>query len=444
MKSVYAAVVAVVVLVGVLAYFVASAQRGDLVIVSPHSDHIQEEYGRAFSEWHAKKYGRGVKIDWEDHGGTSSIVKYINAEFENSPDGIGIDIMWGGGTEPYVKLAKEGRLQRCDVPSEIVSKLIPDVGGAPTRDAGNLWYGSALSGFGIIYNKRRLARKKLPVPETWQALASPKMVGEVGAADPRKSGSAHMCYEIMLQALGWEKGWGVLTLMAANSRRFYEGASETPAEVGLGQVSAGPVIDFYAWAQIRRDGPERIGFALPQSLTVLNPDAIAVLKGAGDPELASRFVEFVLSEDGQKLWVLKKGVAGGPVRHELDRIPVRPDVYAKYKKDSNVTFDISEFKSDLKFDPKVDSARRAALKDLYGATLIDPHPELVAAWRAILKRGAKPDEVAELCRPLVSNERLSEMSTNRWKDPTFRNRMITEWSNKARARYAGLAAGGKP
>lgn len=447
MRVVYTLGAAMVALIVVLGYFTfrdASDGAGGaarLVIVSPHPETVLQEFERAFSAKHEQETGRPVRIDWEDHGGTSSIVRYITSEFSASPEGVGIDVFWGGGFEPYVKLADEGRLEARGMRDDILENLPGDLGGIPMRDSEHRWYGTALSSFGIMYNKLRLDSLGLESPRSWEDLAKPEMLGEVGAADPRRSGSAHMCYEIILQALGWEEGWATLVRMAANSRNFYEGANDIPRNVSLAQVATGAVIDFYAWNQIRIDGADKIGFVLPSPLTVLTPDAIGVLKGAPNEELAFRFVEFVLSEEGQKLWFLRLGASGGPTRNELERIPMRADVYRTHQDHTNVKFDPSAFDTDFVFRPEVDSRRRAALKDFYGATLIDTHPELVAAWRGVIDRGLRPAEVAELCKPLVSEEELARMSEERWSDPTFRNRMIMEWSNEARQRYNRLARG---
>ena len=34
-----------------------------LVIITPHNEAIRHEYGLAFSDWHAKKYGALLKVD---------------------------------------------------------------------------------------------------------------------------------------------------------------------------------------------------------------------------------------------------------------------------------------------------------------------------------------------------------------------------------------------
>src|SRR5205085_11725999 len=64
--------------------------------------------------------------------------------------------------------------------------------------------------------------------------------------------------------------------------------------------------------------------------TIINPDAIAVFKGAPRPEMARAFVEFTLSDAGQKLFLLLPGQPGGPRRYPLCRLSVVESLYAQY------------------------------------------------------------------------------------------------------------------
>ncbi len=51
-----------------------------LVIISPHNEAIRYEFEHAFSRWHREHYGRAVKIDWRSIGGTTEIMRYLEAE----------------------------------------------------------------------------------------------------------------------------------------------------------------------------------------------------------------------------------------------------------------------------------------------------------------------------------------------------------------------------
>src|SRR5205823_1185210 len=65
----------------------------------------------------------------------------------------------------------------------------------------------------------------------------------------------------------------------------------------------------------------------PAGATAINPDPVAMVKGAEHPELARRFIEFLLSEEGQRLWNTRAGAPGGPKTTSLRRLPVMKAIY---------------------------------------------------------------------------------------------------------------------
>ena len=85
-----------------------SFAEDQLVIISPHPEGIETEFGTNFEKWYQEQTGRAVKTDWRDVGGTSSNYRFIESEFKRVPDGIGIDIFFGGGTDNYLRLSNMG------------------------------------------------------------------------------------------------------------------------------------------------------------------------------------------------------------------------------------------------------------------------------------------------------------------------------------------------
>jgi hypothetical protein len=120
-----------------------------------------------------------------------------------------------------------------------------------------------------------------------------------------------------------------LVLMAANARYFTDSASRPCADVGDAESAAGVAIDFYARVYQERIGDRRIRFHAPRGATAITPDPVGVLYGTlGERELvATRFVEFLLSTEGQRLWNLDAGESPY-LRRSLRRMPIRRDVYA--------------------------------------------------------------------------------------------------------------------
>ncbi len=406
-----------------------------LVLMSPHADEIQNEFESAFVTFYQKATGRDVQVEWLDIGaGTSSILRYIKSEFGRSPKGIGIDIFFGGGTAPYVDLSERGLCHSYRLPAEILQRLPAQIGGVPLYDSAYQWYGATLAGFGIVYNRRVLEILNLPIPQTWADLGAPELFSWVGSGDPRKSGSVHMAYELILQAHGWEKGWEVITTLGANVRNFGQGGSYAPKEVAVGEVAYGLSIDFYAWAQVEEVGHEYVGFVMPDNLTIVNPDGIAILKGAPNLQVAQAFVEFVMSDAGQKLWFLKKGAPGGPVHKQLNRFTVLPDLYARYRDDAAVTLNPFEWRSDLIYDTALGGGRWRVLNDLIGVMVIDSHHALQAAWKDAMTDGVSDDEIAALASVPVSEAEALKLAQS-WGDAEVRNRTVARWTDFVRDKY---------
>ncbi len=104
-----------------------------------------------------------------------------------------------------------------------------------------------------------------------------------------------------------------------------------------------PAIDFYASTKIAAAGPEKLGYIDPRGQRVVTADPIGILRGAPHQKLAREFVAFVLSPQGQKLWMLKKGAPGGPVNNALYRLAAVPSSYKPISPDSLIRSDPGVF-----------------------------------------------------------------------------------------------------
>ena len=411
----------------------------DLVIISPHDEKITEEFERGFARVFTRVHGRAPRMSWRDFGaGTEAQMRAVLDQFSRQPAGIGVDLFFGGGIDPYRTLKAKGLLTPYrvrnidDIPAELL--------GVPLYDRDYQWYGAVLSSFGILYNKTLLRKLEVPEPRTWEDMTDARLMGYVGLADPSRSGSARAIYEMILQAYGWEKGMGVITLMAANASDFHAGSSSLVKDVTLGDVAMGPAIDFYGWTQIAEAGEDVLGFVLPEKLTVITPDTIAILKGAPNPETARMFLDFVMGEAGQRLWLLKAGTEGGPEKYNLLRMPVLPSVYERYAAVSARRLNPFKFTSSFTHDSDKGSARRELVADLMKSLLMQPQEELRACWKAV--QGARDRErlIAKMTvLPLGESEAL-EMARTKWEDQEFRARTMTAWVHFALKKYADVRA----
>lgn len=403
-----------------------------LTIMSPHRREVRLEYSRAFGEWMRRVHGRNVVVRWLDAGGTAKMLKDLESRYTTSPDRPGVDLLFGGGISPYLTATRQGWLETVAVPSNILAAIPPAVAGAPVYDPDGRWFGVALSSFGILYNRILIERMGLPTPASWEDLGRPEFFTWIASGDPRSSGSVHMCYEIILQVYGLERGWDLLTRISANVRNFAESGSSTPREVAAGEVAAGMVIDQYAQTVIDAVGGDALVLVLPRHATVIGADAIAALKGSAVPDLARLFIEYSLSEPGQRLLFQTAGTAGQ--QSSLFRMPVRRDLYDDPQAPKARPYDME---AGFIYDDPKGSRRWRIINDLVGVWLIDSHRDLVDAWGAVLSAGSLPEQVAALGRTPVTEAELEDL-IKRWDDSRARLDVMNGWAESARQRYQGV------
>ena len=445
-----------------LALPVLSFAQDELIIISPHPESIETEFGKNFEKWYAEQTGRTVKTDWRDVGGTSSNYRFIESEFKRVPDGIGIDIFFGGGTDNYLRLSNMGWLHGYKLPGTQLEQMMQSFQGIPLYDAEHQWYGAALSSFGIMYNEELRELLKLPKAVSWQDLGNVELLGKIGAADPRESGSAHMVYEIILQTVGWDDGFALLTKIGGNVRGFSAGANVIPTDVVAGQVIYGLAIDFYAYGQIAIVGADKIKYVVPADGAVVTADPIAILKGAPNLPVAEKFLEFVLSENAQQLWMLRNKPTkaqldetkddpkkramlnkitdpeGPEWKGGLNRASVLPALYDKLGERCIVPNPFAMEGTPFQYNSDKGSTRWDIVNGLFGVLIIDSHKDLVNAWKAIgkCKDPAKREAaIAVLTQMPITEAEAMALADGAWKDPTVRNEKIKEWGQFAKAKF---------
>jgi iron(III) transport system substrate-binding protein len=466
-----------------------AAQKADdtVVIITPHNEAIRHEYARGFAEWYRARTGRTVAIDWRVVGGTSDIARFLEGEytgaFENywtnklgrpwsaeiqagfqngklpanapaivkearaaflaSEVSCGIDVFFGGGTYDLDRQALAGRLVDSGLLREHPEWFSDDV--IPQRFRGEdywridgLWFGTVLSSYGIIFSRDSFKRLGIErEPAQWSDLMDPRLLGEVGLADPTKSGSVAKAFENIIQQQmqrrlktvdepqavrdGWNDGMKIIQLIGANARYFTDTSQKPPIDVAAGNCAAGLCIDFYGRQQqeaVRRRGSgmgvppmelkrgmgilpvntadhgrdahatsDRIGYVSPAGGSVASVDPIALMRGAPNRRVATAFIEYSISMEGQKLWNLKPGTAGGPERFALRRMPVRRDFY-EHAEWRPLRSDPDDSPFDSR-EPLVyrEAWTRAIFREMAFVIRVmcqDTHTELVSAWRAII------------------------------------------------------------
>ena len=368
--------------------------------------------------------------------------------------GTQIDVFFGGGEYDHSKIGKLG-ITVAPWAGDLPAGLFADAEGrelVPERMSGELWrsptvIGNTVSTFGFCYNLDRLAELEVEPPRHWRDLTDPKYFRRLGTADPTKSGSITKAFEMIIHqqvheavrragyvddeieaieaggdfpgayaeavSAGWLEGVRLVQRIGANARYFTDSSSKVPIDVGAGDVAVGMCIDFFGRYQSEfetaADGTPRLVYLTPAGGSSVSCDPLTLMRGAPNRETAVRFIEFVLSEDGQKLWCYRPGTPGGPEKFALRRMPIRRDFFgpdnphAQYASEDLSRADIDPYQLAETFVYRGRWTGRLfnLHRTLIRAMCLDSGEELRAAWGAIIDRGGpeeNPDAMALMTR----------------------------------------------
>jgi ABC-type Fe3+ transport system substrate-binding protein len=409
--------------------------KDHLVVVSPNPKSIQDEFSQAFKAHYLKAYHCEIEAEFLYQGGASDVLRLVMGRFDKDPSSSGFDIFWGGGEHPHYELDRRKLLVPYMLPAALKKEVPAQVAGVSIYNKEETWHASVLSSFGIFFNKMLMGKLRLPEPKEWSDLGDPRFMDNLSTADLRRSSSNVTMGMVILQGQGWDKGWELLTAIAANTRSFTHSSTDPIKAVVNGDAVASISVGFYAIGKVAEIGSSKLGYVFPSKGSILNPDPISLLKGAKNRVAAERFVDFVLSVPGQKLFLLPKGVEGGPKNATLARMGVNRQAYQDTKGVQLSEFDPFTLQNlPMMLNVERVTALQFIFSDLVGATHIDTHKELKKAWQHMIKRGNKAEERAELSRPPLSEAEMSELA-KKWNDATVRNKAINEWNNKAQEKY---------
>lgn len=356
----YILVVAVSLCLLVLSSSVGEALTKEVVIVTSFPKELFEAYKKAFE---AKYPGVTVIVKQKQ---TTEGVTYIR-ETASKPEA---DIMWASAVDAFQVLKTEKLLAQYTLPKEISSKIPIKVGAFPIHDPDGFYFGFALSGYGMMWNKPYLQAHKLKSPKEWTDLIDPSYYGHLAISAPSRSGTTHLTVEAILQAYGWDKGWALLLNMGGNMAAVTERSFGVPEGVNNGQYGIGIVIDFFGLSAIASGFP--VDFTYP-SMTPIVPANVGLVKNGPNAENAKRFINYLLSEEGQMLLF----------KPDIGRLPVIPELYARgpagYPNPFKAKLGGLDFNSDLS------SVRYDLLNSLFDQIVTFRLGELKEAWGAIYK-----------------------------------------------------------
>lgn len=256
---------------------VAQGAKGKLVLYTSQPERDAAQTVAAF-----KRVNPGVDVEIF-RSGTTEVMAKLAAEFAAGQPKA--DVLLLADAASMETLKKSDRL--LPYPEAKVAGFDPGA-----YDAGKTYFGSKLITTGIAVNTSAKSR-----PASWADLAKPEYKGQIAMPSPLYSGAAAIMLGTMTTRP--DLGWSFFEKLKASDAVAVRGNGAVLTAVANGEKTYGVLVDFMAFNAKAKGSP--VDFVFPAEGNPAVTEPVAMLKTTTNPEAARAFVDFILSDEGQKL-----------------------------------------------------------------------------------------------------------------------------------------------
>jgi iron(III) transport system substrate-binding protein len=254
---------------------------GKLTVYSGREEELVEPLFERFQD------ETGIDVDVR-YGDSAELAATIQEEGENSPAEVFF------AQDPGSLGAVEDQLGA--LPDEILER-VPE----QFRDDGGRWVGTSGRVRVIAYSTDALSEDD--VPDSVFDLTEPRWTGKVGVAPTNASFQAFVSAMRITEGEERTRTW--LEELKANGVKLYERNTPIVEAVAAGEIELGLVNHYYLYL-VKEEDPDAavanhfLGEGDPGAL--VSVAGAGVLETADDRDEAERFLEFLLSDDGQRFY----------------------------------------------------------------------------------------------------------------------------------------------
>ncbi len=268
----------------------ASAQENALSLYGSAEPRSIEALAEGFEK------ATGIKVNWIRLSSGETLAR-LRAEKENPQ----ADVWWGGTIDPHSIAALEG-LTESYCPS-IYDEMDPRFRD-PIGDCQVIGVYVGILGFSV--NEDILNEMGLPIPTGWEDLLDPRYKGLIGIANPNTSGTALTTLATQVFRKGEEKGEKIdedagleyMKKLHQNIANYTKSGVAPGILAGRGEI--GIAIVFMHDAVYHAEEGYPVTPIAPKEGTGYEIGGLNMVKGAPHPELAKKFMDWVVSAEAQE------------------------------------------------------------------------------------------------------------------------------------------------
>jgi iron(III) transport system substrate-binding protein len=220
-----------------------------------------------------------------------------------------VDVLFGGPVETHIAGIKEGIFDPYKPPS--FNALAPRF-----KDPNEYWIGIADDPLVFMSSNKFLKDNNLKPPVSWEDLLNPAYKGMIQMADARTSGTAVTRIFSIIEVFGRDenKAFDYMKKLRKNVQVYTKSGGGGTIPVGLSQAGAG--IFFIVDALKTKQEGYDVVISFPKEGIGTSVEAIALLKGAKNPALGKKLIDWSTGQDMQSLYA----------KYKINFVPAHPEV----------------------------------------------------------------------------------------------------------------------
>jgi iron(III) transport system substrate-binding protein len=246
----------------------------------------------------------GIKVNFVRFSSGEALARVI-AE-KNNPR---VDVLFGGPVETFAAGVTEGVFEPYKPAS--FAKLAPRF-----RQADGQWTAIADDPLVFMTNDKFLKEKGLKAPASWNDLLNPAYKDSLQMADARTSGTAVTRIFSILEVNGRDenKAFAYMKKLRPNVQLYTKSGGGGTLPVGLGQAGGG--IFFIVDALDTKAKGYEVSISFPSEGIGSAAEGIALIKGAKNPELGKKLID----------WATSPAMQNQFAKYKINFVPAHPDV----------------------------------------------------------------------------------------------------------------------
>ena len=246
----------------------------------------------------------GIKVNFVRFSSGEALAR-VNAE-KNNPR---VDVLFGGPVETFAAGIGEGLFESYKPPS---FAALP----ARFKHADGQWVAIADDPLVFMTNEKFLKENNLKAPASWNDLLAPPYKNMLQMADARTSGTAVTRIFSILEVNGRDetKAFDYMKKLRPNVQLYTKSGGGGTLPVGLGQAGGG--IFFIVDALDTKAKGYDVTISFPKEGIGTAAEAIALIKGARNPELGKKLID----------WATSPAMQGQFAKYKINFVPASPTV----------------------------------------------------------------------------------------------------------------------